>query len=84
MKLNPYCIRCQLDKQEERIRGFEDKKKKMDYMRYVLKTLYEAGDESCAPAISHTFRKYYSRYWNVPEKDFTDIKREYNILMLNL
>ena len=84
MRLNTYCIRCQVEKQEQKIRSFPDEQRKVEYMKQILRQIADAGETDCAPSLSTGFRKLFTAYWGVPEKDYTDIKKEYNLLMLKL
>ena len=84
MRLNPYCMCCQINKQEQRIRPFTDENKKLTYMKKVLLRFAQAEDTDCAPSISVEFKKEFSRFWGTPLEDYTEIKKEFNTLMLNL
>ena len=84
MRLNPYCMCCQLNKQEQRIRKFTDNEKKVAYMQEIMKRYAEATEEDCAPSLSVEFKEIYRRYWNVPAEDYTEIKKDFNNLMMNL
>ena len=37
MQLNSYCMLCQIKKQEEKIRQFDDENKKVAYMKEILR-----------------------------------------------
>lgn len=84
MKLNPFCMCCAMNKQEKEIRHFKDEEKKVTYMKEVCRRFSQAGENDCAPSISVELSKYYSEFWNVPEKDYTEIKKEFNSLMMGL
>lgn len=49
MKLSSLCIRCLIDKQEERIRSIEDENKKAAYMKEVAGIIGSADSEASAP-----------------------------------
>lgn len=84
MKLNPFCMCCALNKQEKSLRQFHDEEKKVTYMKEVCRRFSQAGEMDCAPSISVELHKYFSKFWNVPEKDYTEIKKDFNQLMMNL
>jgi hypothetical protein len=84
MHLNPFCICCQINKQEQHIRSFQDEEKKLTYMQHVLRRFAEADENDCAPSISVELKKYFSEFWQVPIKDYTEIKKEFNSLMMKL
>ncbi len=84
MKLNPFCMCCAVNKQEKNIRGFSDMDRKTEYMKKVMALLAGASDEDCAPSLSAELKKLYSDFWKQPEKDYTEIKKDFNQLMLKM
>ena len=82
MKANSMCISCILSRQEKKIRSFEDEQKKSEYMNQVLKILYENGQTESAPWMAEKINRLYEKYWG-PLEDYTDIKHEYNMLLLD-
>lgn len=84
MKLNPYCMCCAVNKQEEKIRKFPDMDKKTEYMKKVMSILSSAEEQDCSPSLSVEIKKLYSEFWNCPAEDYTKIKKEFNQLMLNV
>lgn len=84
MQLNSFCMCCQIKKQEAKIRGFKDEKKKADYMKEIMRLFVEAGEDDCSPSLSIEFNELFTKYWGIPQDDYTDIKREFNQLMLDL
>lgn len=84
MKLNPFCMCCALSKQEQKIRHYPDMEKKTEYMKKVMALIANTEEKDCAPSLSVDIQKLYSRFWDCPMEDFTEIKREYNQLMLNM
>lgn len=84
MKLHPFCIGCQMRSQERKIRHFDDKEKKLLYMKEICRRFAEAKEYDCSPSLSADFNEFYSEFWGVPVKDFTEIKKDYNTLMMNL
>lgn len=84
MKLNPFCMCCAANKQEKNIRGFSDMDKKTEYMKKVMALLADASEEDCAPSLSIKLKKLYCEFWSQPEEDYSDIKKEFNQLMLGM
>ena len=82
MKANSMCISCILSRQEKKIRSFEDEQKKSEYMNQVLKILYENGQTESAPWMAEKINRLYEKFWG-PLEDYTDIKHEYNMLLLD-
>lgn len=75
---------CALNKQEQKIRHYPDMEKKTEYMKKVMALIANTEEKDCAPSLSVDIQKLYSRFWDCPMEDFTEIKREYNQLMLNM
>lgn len=84
MKLNPYCMCCLMNRQEENIRPFPDPDQKVSYMKQVMGRIANASDMDCAPSLSIELKQFFSEYWGIPMKDYTEIKKEYNQLILDL
>lgn len=84
MKLNPFCMCCALNKQEKKIRHYPDMERKTEYMKKVMALIANTEEKDCAPSLSVDIQKLYSSFWDCPMEDFTEIKREYNQLMLNM
>lgn len=84
MQLNSYCMLCQIKKQEEKIRQFDDENKKVAYMKEILRRYVDAGPDDCAPSISAENSRFFTEFWGIPAKDFTEIKKDFNSLMLEL
>lgn len=84
MKLNPFCMCCALNKQEQKIRHYPDMEKKTEYMKKVMALMANTEEKDCSPSLSVDIQKLYSSFWNCPMEDFTEIKKEFNQLMLNM
>lgn len=84
MKLNPFCMCCAVNKQEQKIRSFKDTDKKVEYMKKVMNLMANSQEEDCAPSVSVELKKMFSDFWNQPMEDFSSIKKEFNQLMLDL
>lgn len=81
MQANSMCMSCMLSKQEQRVRGFSDEKKKSDYMHQVLEILYTRGQMDSAPALAEQMNRLYEKHWGKLQ-DYTPIKHQYNQLLL--
>lgn len=74
---------CAVNKQEEKIRKFPDMDKKTEYMKKVMSILSNAEEQDCSPSLSVEIKKLYSEFWNCSAEDYTEIKKEFNQLMLD-
>ena len=84
MKFNPFCMCCAINKQEKKIRDFDDADRKTEYMKKVMELMANAGEDDCAPSISIDLKKMFSDFWEQPMEDYSSIKKEFNQLMLDL
>ncbi len=82
MNANPCCISCLLTKYEKQARPFPDDAVKKEYLRRLLKLLYEEGETSSAPELSCRMDAIYREYYPVLV-DYTPIKHRYNQYMLS-
>ncbi len=83
MNISAMCIRCLMDKQEERIRGMENEDKKSAYLKEVAGVLASSADDATAPYLVYRINMVYRRYFGeLP--DYGKEKREFNALMLEL
>ena len=53
-------------------------------MKNVLRRFADAKDTDCSPNIAIELDKYYSEFWGIPQKDYTEIKKDFNQLMMGL
>ena len=83
MRVNSMCLRCLLDRQQERVSGFPDEEKNTAYLKEVARTLAECDPEDSAPYLVYLFQQIYRKYYGAP-KDFTEIKKEYNQYVMDL
>lgn len=83
MKLSAMCIRCLVDRQEEKIREIPDEVKKSEYLKKVLKIIGESGEEASAPYLVYEINKVHKHYFGT-EISYEKEKREFNALMLEL
>ncbi|MDO4306568.1 MAG: ARMT1-like domain-containing protein [Eubacteriales bacterium] len=84
MRLNPFCMCCAVNKQEKKIRQFQDMDKKTEYMKRVMALLANAGPKDCAPSLSIDIKNLYTEFWGEKAEDYTEIKHDFNCLMLSL
>lgn len=82
MRADSFCISCLVQKQELRIREFEDEEKKTSFMREVLQLIHDNPDLS-APSMIRVIAPVYERYWG-PPKDMEQEKREFNEFLLDM
>ena len=84
MKMNPLCMCCAVNRQEQKIRKFSDMARKTEYMKKVMSHIGSLGEGACAPSISADLRRLYTDFWGEPAEDFSSEKKEFNDLMLGL
>ncbi|MDO4519706.1 MAG: ARMT1-like domain-containing protein [Eubacteriales bacterium] len=84
MVLDPYCLCCQLNIHEKKIREFDDQSRKNEYITKVLNRLSNQKETDCAPSLSVELKEMFSEFWNIPQIDFTEIKKEFNQMILNM
>lgn len=83
MRLNSYCIRCLLDRQQERLEKFQDEEKKTAYMKEVAGIVGESEDEDSAPVMVWRFNKLYREYFG-EAMDYRKEKEEYNRYVMEM
>ncbi len=83
MKISAPCIRCLIERQEERIQQFEDTQKKARYLKEVLCLIGESDDNESAPGLVAKIQKVYEAYFGKTD-DFARIKHSFNQLMLSV
>lgn len=81
MIANSRCIACILSKQERKIRKHSDEQKKKEYIRQILKILYEYGTKECAPMVEKRVKDIYKEYYE-EDVDYPALKHRYNQYML--
>lgn len=84
MRLNTFCLCCQINKQASMIDSFPDEKKKLAYMQDVLSRLANLQEDDNAPSLYAEFQKLFTKTWGISPKDYTELKKEFNQLMLAL
>lgn len=82
MQANSRCWACLFHKEEQTVRPFPDEKKKKEYLREVLKLLYDHGQTGSAPWLSMKIGEIYDRYFE-KTTDYAAIKQKYNQYMLS-
>ena len=83
MKISAPCIRCLIERQEERIQQFGDTEKKARYLKEVLRLIGESDDNASAPGLVAKIQKVYIAYFGKTD-DFARIKHSFNQLMLSV
>lgn len=83
MKISAPCIRCLIERQEERIQQFEDTEKKARYLKEVLRLIGESDDNASAPGLVAKIQKVYEAYFGKTD-DFAQTKHSFNQLMLSV
>lgn len=83
MKLSAMCIRCLLDRQEERVREIGDEDKKAAFLKEAARIIAFAKEEDAAPYLVFEINKVYERFFG-EGKSYEKEKEEFNSLMLNL
>ena len=83
MKISAMCIRCIMDRQEEKIRDMENEDIKSSYLKEVAGIIAAAEEDATAPYLVYEINMVYKRYFGeLP--DYEREKREFNRLMLKL
>ena len=83
MKLSARCIRCLIDRQEEKISRIEDEGQKASYLKEVAGVIANASEEASAPYLVYEINKVYrQRFGELP--DYKEEKKAFNRLMLEL
>lgn len=83
MELCASCIRCLMDRQEERIREKGTEKDRREYLRALARIIADSGDDDSAPVLVERINQVYRRIFG-PLTDYDEIKREFNDLMLSV
>ena len=83
MKLCASCMRCLVDRQEERVRDKGKEEDRDAYMRQVARIIGESAPEDSAPVLVERINEVYRQYFG-PVTDYDEIKKEFNELMLSL
>ena len=84
MRLNTFCLCCQINKQASMIDSFPDEKKKLAYMQNVLTRLTNLQEDDSSPSLYTEFQKHFTKIWGIAPKDYTELKKEFNQLMMDL
>lgn len=84
MRVSANCIRCLVDKQEERVQTQPvHGNVKARYMKAILQVIGTSDEETSAPELVEEITKVYETFFG-EEKDFRDIKRMHNQKMLDV
>lgn len=83
MELCAACIRCVMDRQEERVSGLGTEREQSDYLRGVARVIADADPEDSAPVLVERINHVYEEIFG-PATDYAQVKKEFNALMLSL
>lgn len=83
MKLCASCIRCLVDRQEERIRGKGTEEERTAFMKELTAIVANCAENDSVPVLVTRVNQVYQRYFGALF-DYTEIKKEFNDLMLSL
>lgn len=81
MILNATCIACIVKRQEESLAAETDEKKRLAYMKEVLKILYDNAEAESAPVTTEWISTARKRYFG-EDQNFQALKQKYNDVML--
>ena len=85
MQVSAACIRCMVDRQEERMQKKTDLSeiKKAEYLKAVLRVIGESDETASAPELVEKISKVYEDFFG-KEKEYGKIKYEHNKKMLQI
>lgn len=85
MQVSAACIRCMVDRQEERMQKKTDLSeiKKAEYLKEVLRVIGESDETTSAPELVEEISKVYEDFFG-KEKEYGKIKYEHNKRMLQI
>jgi len=83
MKLSAMCIRCLMDRQEERVREYGDEEKKAAYLKEAAGIIASSKEGDSAPYLVFRMNQAYERFFG-KLMDYKKEKKEFNSLMLDL
>ena len=83
MRLCASCMRCLMDRQEERVRDKGTEEDRDAFMRQVARIIAESAPEDSAPVLVDRINGEYRKIFG-PVTDYDAIKKEFNELMLSL
>ena len=77
------CMECAISRQAKGMPEEWSDEKRTEYLRGVLRIILEADPSEGAPVVTGRINALAGKY-GIPANDFTDIKREYNRLMMDI
>lgn len=83
MRVSAACIRCMVERQEERIQHLADETKKAEYLKAVLRVIGQSDEETSAPELVEKISKIHEQYFG-EEQDYSEIKKMHNQNMLEM
>ena len=75
MRLNTFCLCCQINKQASMIGSFPDEKKKLAYMQDVLSRLTNLQEDDNSPSLYTEFQKRFTKNMGNCAKRLHEIKK---------
>ncbi len=83
MRVSSACIRCMVDRQEERMQKEMnlEERKKVEYLKSVLRVIGESSETASAPELVEDISKVYESFFG-EGKEYTKIKYEHNEKMM--
>lgn len=83
MQCNATCIRCLVDRQEEKIRKWDGEDKKQLYMKAVTALIGGSDEKTSAPYLAWQFNDLYEKFFG-EKTSYRKLKTEFNQLMLSM
>lgn len=83
MKLCASCMRCLVDRQEERVRGMGTEEDRDAFIKQVARIIGESSPQDSAPVLVERINEVYRGIFG-PVTDYDKIKKEFNELMLSV
>lgn len=83
MKLCASCMRCLVDRQEERVRGMGTEEDRDAFIKQVARIIGESSPQDSAPVLLERINEVYRGIFG-PVTDYDKIKKEFNELMLSV
>jgi uncharacterized protein with ATP-grasp and redox domains len=83
MQCNATCIRCLVDRQEEKIRKWDEEDKKLIYMKAVTALIGESDENTSAPYLAWQFNSLYEKFFG-EKTSYRKLKSDFNQLLLSI
>lgn len=82
--LSPRCMRCMLDKHLDACPADVPWQRRAEYFRRVMSMVADGSQHMTAPEISHELNGVLHEMFGIAPRDFTQVKRHFNQLVLRL